>query len=182
MLTLGIPGDAVTAVIIGAMYIHGLKPGPMLMIETPHLFWFTVGSLALANCFLLIFGLTGIKLFAKIVETPKPILLPLILVLSAVGAYAINNNPVDVYWMLAFGVFGYFLKMYGFQVGPVILGMILGPMMDKSYRQAMISAESQVGQFLSGFVTAPLSALILAALVLTVLSQTPAWKRWRNRR
>lgn len=181
MLTLGIPGDAVTAVIIGAMYIHGLKPGPMLMIETPHLFWFTVGSLTLANCFLLVFGLSGIKLFAKIVETPKPILLPVILVLSAVGAYAINNNPVDVYWMLVFGVFGYFLKMYGFQVGPVILGMILGPMMDKSYRQAMISAEGHVGQFAAEFLTSPLSALILAALAMTIASQTAWWKRLRGR-
>ena len=92
MLTLGIPGDAVTAVIIGALYIHGLKPGPMLMIETPHLFWFCVGKLSLANIFLLPFGLTGIRIFAKIVETPKPILLPLILVLSAVGAYAIRTT------------------------------------------------------------------------------------------
>lgn len=179
MLTLGIPGDAVTAVIIGAMYIHGLKPGPMLMVETPHLFWFTVGSLTLANIFLLIFGLTGIRLFAKMVETPKPILLPLIVLLSAVGAYAINNNPADVYWMLGFGVFGYFLKMYGFQVGPVILGMILGPLMDKSYRQAMLSAESDVAQFVIEFFTAPLSAIILAALVLTILSQSRIWKRWR---
>ena len=122
MMTLGIPGDAVTAVIIGALYIHGLKPGPMLMSETPELFWFTVGSLTLANIFLLIFGLTGIKLFAKIVETPKAILLPLILALLAAGAYAINNNPNDVYWMLGFGVLGYFLKMYGFQVGPVMVG------------------------------------------------------------
>jgi putative tricarboxylic transport membrane protein len=181
MMTLGIPGDAVTAVIIGAMYIHGLKPGPLLMVETPHLFWFTVGSLTLANIFLLIFGLTGIKLFAKIVETPKPILLPLILVLSAVGAYAINNNPADVYWMLAFGVLGYFLKMYGFQVGPVILGIILGPLMDKSYRQAMISAEENVAQFAAGFVTSPLSAIILAALVFTIVSQTAWWQRLRGR-
>lgn len=179
MMTLGIPGDAVTAVIIGAMYIHGLKPGPMLMIETPHLFWFIVGSLVLANCFLLVFGLTGIRMFAKLVETPKAILLPLILVLSAVGAYAINNSATDVYWMLGFGVFGYLLKMYGYQVGPVILGMILGPLMDKSYRQAMISAEGQVGQFAIEFFTSPLSAIILAALVLTMLSQTPLWKRWR---
>ncbi len=181
MMTLGIPGDAVTAVIIGAMYIHGLKPGPMLMIETPHLFWFTVGCLSLANVFLLIFGLTGIKMFAKIVETPKPVLLPLILVLSAVGAYAINNNPVDVYWMLGFGVLGYFLKMYGYQVGPVILGIILGPLMDKSYRQAMISAEGNVGQFVGEFFTSPLSALILAALLLTIVSQTAWWKRLRGR-
>ncbi len=179
MMTLGIPGDAVTAVIIGAMYIHGLKPGPMLMIETPHLFWFQVGALTLANCFLLIFGLTGIKLFAKIVETPKPLLLPLILMLSAVGAYAINNNPADVYWMLGFGVVGYVFKMYGFQVGPIILGMILGPLMDSSYRQAMISAEGNVGQFVGEFFTAPLSAIILAALTFTILSQT---KWWKNRR
>jgi putative tricarboxylic transport membrane protein len=172
MLTLGIPGDAVTAVIIGALYIHGLKPGPMLMIETPHLFWFTVGNLTLANIFLLVFGLTGIRLFAKIVETPKAILLPLILVLSAVGAYAINNNPVDVYWMLGFGVLGYFLKIYGFQVAPVILGMILGPLMDKSYRQAMISAGDNPVQFATEFFTSPLSLVILIALVLTIASQS----------
>ncbi len=181
MMTLGIPGDAVTAVIIGAMYIHGLKPGPLLMVETPHLFWFTVGCLTLANCFLLIFGLTGIKMFAKIVETPKPILLPLILVLSAVGAYAISNNPADVYWMLGFGVLGYFLKMYGYQVGPVILGIILGPLMDKSYRQAMISAEGHVGQFIGEFFTSPLSAIILAALAFTIVSQTAWWQRLRGR-
>jgi len=150
------------------------------MIETPHLFWFIVGSLTLANCFLLVFGLTGIRLFAKIVETPKPILLPLILVLSAVGAYAINNNPADVYWMLAFGIFGYFLKMYGYQVGPVILGMILGPLMDKSYRQAMISAEGNPAQFAMEFLTSPLSAIILAALLLTIASQTAWWRRWRG--
>jgi putative tricarboxylic transport membrane protein len=180
MMTLGIPGDAVTAVISGALSIHGLKPGPMLMIETPHLFWFIVGTLVLANFFLLFFGLTGIRLFAKLIETPKPILLPMILVLSAVGAYAINNNPVDVYWMLGFGVFGYFLKMYGYQMGPIILGMILGPLMDRSYRQAMISAEGHLGQFVGEFFTSPLSAVILLALVLTLLSQTPAWQRYRG--
>jgi putative tricarboxylic transport membrane protein len=108
-------------------------------------------------------------------------LLPLILVLSAVGAYAINNNPVDVYWMLGFGVVGYFLKMYGYPVGPVILGMILGPLMDKSYRQAMLSARSDVGQFTAEFFTSPLSAVILAALVATMLSQTRWWQRLRRR-
>ncbi|CAM4169510.1 hypothetical protein KESI111651_06160 [Kerstersia similis] len=180
MLTLGIPGDAVTAIIIGALYIHGLKPGPMLMIETPHLFWFTVGSLVLANIFLLIFGLSGIKLFAKVVETPKRILLPIILVLSVVGAYSINNNPMDVYWMLGFGVLGYFLKIYGFQVGPVILGMVLGPLMDRSYRQAMLSAGENPGEFLMGFVTSPLSAGITLALLFTIVSQTQWWKRRRS--
>ncbi len=180
MLTLGIPGDAVTAVIIGALSIHGLKPGPMLMVETPHLFWFTVGCLTLANIFLLVFGLMGIRLFARIVETPKAMLLPLILVLCTVGAYAINNNPIDVYWMFGFGLLGYFLKRYGYPVGPVILGMILGPLMDRSYRQAMISSGDDPMQFISEFFTSPLSAMILAALLMTILSQTGLWRRLRR--
>jgi putative tricarboxylic transport membrane protein len=177
MLTLGIPGDAVTAVIIGALYIHGLKPGPMLMIETPHLFWFCVGNLFLANCFLLPMGLSGIRIFAKIVETPKAILMPLILVLSAVGTYAIENNPTHIYWMLGFGVLGYFLKMYGYQVGPVILGIILGPLIDVSYRRAMISASDDPLQFLGEFFTSPVSIVLVAALAITVLSQTALWGR-----
>ncbi|WP_341645506.1 tripartite tricarboxylate transporter permease [Thauera sp. SDU_THAU2] len=175
MLTLGIPGDAVTAVIIGALYIHGLNPGPMLMIETPHLFWFLVGALCLANIFLLIFGLTGIKVFCKIMEIPKPILMPLIVVLSAVGAYAINNNVTDVYWMMGFGILGYFMKMYGFQVAPVILGMVLGPIMDRSYRQAMIAAENDLVNYFTGFFTEPLSLMLVIAIALSVLSQTPLW-------
>ncbi len=175
MLTLGIPGDAVTAVIIGALYIHGLKPGPMMLLETPHLFWFTVGNLVLANIWLAILGLTGIKIFAKIVEMPKSALLPMIVVLSAVGSYAIQNNPVDIYWMLGFGVFGYFLKIYGFQVGPVILGIILGPLLDTNYRRAMISAGNEPLQFLTEFFTSPVSLVLLILLVLTVLSQTRLW-------
>lgn len=182
MLTLGIPGDAVTAVIIGALYIHGLKPGPLLMVETPHLFWFTVGSLTLANIFLLIFGLTGIRLFSKIMEIPKGILLPLILVLSAVGTYAIQNNPVDIYWMLGFGILGYFMKVYGFQVGPVILGVILGPLMDVSYRRAMISARDDVGTFFLEFFTSPLSLVLTLFLLFIVFSQTPWWARLRQRK
>jgi putative tricarboxylic transport membrane protein len=181
MLTLGIPGDAVTAVIIGALYIHGLKPGPMMLIETPHLFWFCVGNLALANLFLLPLGLSGIRIFAKIVETPKPILLPLILVLSAVGTYAIQNNPVDIYWMLGFGVLGYFMKMYGYQVGPVILGIILGPLMDKSYRQAMISTGDDPASFVGEFFTSPISAILVVSLALTVLSQSTLWRRMSGR-
>jgi len=129
MLTLGIPGAAVTAVIIGALFIHGLKPGPLLLIDTPHLFWFIVGNLALANVFSLIFGLTGIRIFTKIVECPKAILIPLIIVFSAVGT-------------------GYFMKVYGFQVGPIILGVILGPMMDSNFRRAMLGARGDVGKFL----------------------------------
>lgn len=181
MLTLGIPGDAVTAVIIGALFIHGLKPGPLLLVETPHLFWFIVGTLTLANIFLLVFGLTGIKLFTKIVECPKAVLIPLIVVLSAVGTYAIQNNPVDVYWMLLFGVVGYFMKTYGFEVGPVILGVILGPMMDSNYRRTMLRSRGDFGDFIWGFLSNPISLVLTTALVLMVLSQTPVWPYLRKR-
>lgn len=180
MLTLGIPGDAVTAVIIGALFIHGLKPGPLMLVETPHLFWFTVGNLALANIFLLIFGLTGTRIFTKIVECPKAILIPLIIVLSAVGTYAIENNPVHIYWMLLFGVLGYFLKTYGFQVGPIILGVILGPMMDSNYRRAMIGARGDIGEFFWNFVSHPISLILSIAFVLMIVSQTPLWPRLRK--
>jgi putative tricarboxylic transport membrane protein len=188
MLTLGMPGDAVTAVILGALFIHGLKPGPMLMIETPHLFWFTVGNLTLANIFTLVFGLTGIRIFTKMVECPRAVLIPLIVVLSVVGTYAIQNNVIDVYWMLAFGVLGYFMKLYGYQVGPVILGVILGPLMDVSYRRAMISVRDDFGAFAIDLVVNPLTLVLTSAVLLLLLSQTPLWAaakrraaRWRGR-
>jgi putative tricarboxylic transport membrane protein len=177
MLTLGIPGDAVTAVIIGALYIHGLKPGPMLMIETPHLFWFTVGDMVLANIFLLVLGLTGVRVFARIIECPKAILIPLIIVLSVVGAYAIQNSVADVYWMLVFGLIGYFLKMYGFEMGPIILGVILGPLMDLSYRRAMLGAQDQLGTFLLEFVTSPISLVLSVAVIALLVSQTPLFRK-----
>lgn len=177
MLTLGMPGDAVTAIIIGALVIHGLNPGPMLMIETPYIFWFTVGNLALANVFLLIFGLTGIRIFTKVVELPKAILIPLILVLCVVGTYSINSNMTEVYWMLGFGILGYFLKIFGFQMGPVILGVILGPLLDETYRQAMSSVGDSTTAFLLALVTNPLSLVLTSVIVLVLLGSTP-FKSW----
>lgn len=182
MLTLGIPGDAVTAIIIGALFIHGLKPGPLLLVETPHLFWFIVGNLTLANLFLLLFGLTGIRVFTRVVECPKAVLIPLILILSAVGTYAIQNNPSHIHWMLGFGIFGYFMKVYDYPVAPVILGVILGPMMDSNYRRAMIGAKDEVGTFLLAFVTSPISLVLTLSLIAILLAQTPLFARLSRRR
>lgn len=181
MLTLGIPGDAVTAVIIGALFIHGLNPGPMLFIQKPEMFWFTVGNLALANCFMLIFGLTGIKVFAKIVEMPKGILIPLILLLSIVGAYAINNSIADIWWMLGFGILGYFMKQYGYQVGPVILGVILSRLMDDNWRRAIISDQESLPMLFGNLFKSPLSTVLLLVVIFLLLSQTPLWKRLKLR-
>ncbi|MDQ1850139.1 tripartite tricarboxylate transporter permease [Gemmobacter fulvus] len=175
MLTLGIPGDAVTAIMIGALFIHGLNPGPMLMVEQPDMFWFIVSALSLANVFMLIFGLTGIKAFVKIVEMPRAILLPVILLLSIVGAYAVSNSLNDVYWMLGFGVFGYFMKLYGYPLGPVILGVILSRLLDDNWRRAIISDQESLWLLLKGTLMSPLSLVLFASVVLIFVSKTPLW-------
>ena len=180
MMTLGIPGDAITAIMIGALFIHGLNPGPMLMIDQPDMFWFIVGALMMSNVFMLIFGLTGIKIFTKIVEMPRSIIIPLIFLLSIVGAYAVNNSITDVYWMLGFGVFGYFMRHYGYPLGPVILGVILSRLLDDNWRRAIISEREDLGRFFEGIVTSPLSLTLFLAVILIFVSQTPLWTRAKS--
>lgn len=181
MMTLGIPGDAVTAIMIGALFIHGLNPGPMLMIDKPDMFWFIVGALVVANVFMLLFGLTGIRIFTRIVEMPRSVLIPLIMLLSIVGAYAVNNALSDVYWMLGFGVFGYFMRHYGYPLGPVILGVILSRLLDDNWRRAIISEREDLGRFFHGIMTSPLSLALFLAVIFTFLSKTPLWRRLKAR-
>ncbi len=178
MLTLGIPGDAVTAVILGALFIHGLRPGPNLMIDSPHIFWLTVGNLTVANIFLLVFGLTGVRIFTRIVECPKAMLLPVIAVLCAVGTYAIQNSLTDVWWMVGFGVLGYVLRACGFQVGPVVLGIILAPLMDSNFRRALISVRGDDPLALAlDFVSHPITLVLLLALAATLLGRAATARR-----
>ena len=181
MMTLGIPGDAVTAIIIGALFIHGLNPGPMLMIDQPDMFWFIVGALITANFFMLLFGLTGIRLFTRIIEMPRAVLIPLIMLLSIVGAYAVNNAITDVYWMLGFGILGYFMRHYGYPLGPVILGVILSRLLDDNWRRAIISERGDLGRFFDGLISSPLSLTLALAVVVILLSQTPLWRKLKVR-
>ncbi|WP_323006476.1 tripartite tricarboxylate transporter permease [Pseudorhodobacter sp.] len=181
MMTLGIPGDAVTAIMIGALYVHGLNPGPMLMIDKPDMFWFIVGALVMANFFMLIFGLTGVRVFTRIVEMPRAILIPLIFLLSIVGAYAVNTSITDVYWMLGFGVFGYFMKLYDYPLGPVILGVILSRLLDDNWRRAIISVRESLPKFMEGVVTSPLSLMLFVSVILIFVSQTPLWAAMKRR-
>jgi len=178
MLTLGIPGDAVTAVIIGALFIHGLNPGPMLLVEHPEIFWFTVGNLTLANLCVLIFGLAGIRIFTRLVACPKAILIPLIVLLSVIGAYAINNAMVDVWFMLGFGVLGYFMRLYGYPTAPIVLGVILAPLIDQNWRRAVISVQEDPARLLAELVSTPISATLAAAILLVLASRLP----WPGRR
>ena len=180
MLTLGIPGDAVTAIIIGALFIHGLKPGPMLMIETPHLFWMIVSCLSIASVALMVLGLISVKPFAKIIEIPKEIVMPVVIILSVIGTYAIQNSVVDIFYMIGFGIIGYFLRLYGYATGPMVLGLILGPMLDANYRRTMQGAENQILRFLQGFVTSPISLFLTLSIVFLLFSQTATYRRWRG--
>lgn len=182
MLTLGIPGDSVTAIIIGALYIHGLKPGPMLMIETPHLFWMIVCLLALSYFFLMLLGILSIKPFAKIIEIPKSIIMPIVIILSVVGTYAIQNSLADIYFMIFFGVIGYLLRLSGYPVGPIVLGIILGPLLDSNYRRAMQASDNMIPKFLSSLVTNPISLVITLVIIYLVVSQTTWYQKLRGKK
>lgn len=181
MLTLGIPGDAVTAVMIGALTIHGLKPGPNLMTTTPDLFYLIVGCLLIASVALVVFGLTGIKIFTKIVEIPKGILLPVIIILSVVGSYAINNSLFDIFWMLGFGILGYFLKRFDYPVAPAVLGIILTKLLEENYRRGILLKKSVFGLFSSIF-TSPITLILFILIVVMFTTQTETYKKWKLRR
>lgn len=170
MLTMGIPGDSVTAVLIGTLTIHGLRVGPMLMTQQPHLFNSLVMFMLLANVFLLIFGLTGVRIFAKLAEVPRHILIPVILVISVVGSYSISGKMIDVAFTLGFGLLGYIMKYFCFPVGPLILGLILGPIIEINFRRAMIIS-GDLGTFARDCFASPVSLTLLGMLCAMVISQ-----------
>ena len=182
MLSLGIPGDAVTAIMLGAMYIHGLNPGPLLMTSSPDVFYYIIGAMFVGNIFLLIFGFTGIKAFSKIVEIPKEILIPIIILLSVVGAFSINNSIMDVYWMIAFGILGYVMKLYHFPVGPAVLGIILSDLLELNFRRAATMTNNSLPALLLDLVSHPVSLVLLVFVVCMAVTSSGPYKRWKAKR
>lgn len=181
MMTLGIPGDAVTAVLIGALIIHGLRPGPMLMREQPEFFWMMVGSLVISNVFLYIFGMTGIRMFSRIVEIPKAIIIPIIVVLTMIGGYSIQNSVADIYWMIFFGILGYFMKRYNYPVAAMVLGVILSPIIDTNFRRGVAMEHGSVLSFFTGMFTSPISLTLIFIMFATVFMQTACWDKISSR-
>ncbi|WP_102344954.1 tripartite tricarboxylate transporter permease [Bacillus sp. Marseille-P3661] len=171
LLTLGIPGDAAAAVMLGAFLIHGLQPGPKLFTENGELVYGLFAGMIFANIFMLILGLVFIKWFAKILELDTRILMPIILVLCGVGAYAMNNTLFDVYVMLAFGVIGYFMHKADIPVSPIILAIILGPMAEENFRRAVILNDGSY----SFLYDRPIVAAFLIISILTIVSSV-----WTN--
>jgi putative tricarboxylic transport membrane protein len=177
MLTLGIPSNPVMALMIGAMIIQGIQPGPSVMIEQPALFWGLIVSMWIGNLLLLVLNLPLIGLWVKMVSVPYHLLYPAILVFCAIGVYSLNNATFDVYLMALFGLLGYIFTKLECEPAPMLLGYILGPMMEEFLRRAMLLSRGDPWIF----VTRPISAglLVVAALLLcTVL--LPAFKKTRE--
>ena len=177
MLTLGIPGSPTTAILLGGMIIWGLEPGPMLFITNQDFVWGLIASLYSANLITLILNLAFIPLFIWVLRTPFAILAPVIFVLSLVGGYAPGNSLHEVWLILIFGVAGYLLRKLNYPMAPVVLAIVLGPLAEKYFRQAMIISHGDV----MTFVERPLSAVfVAAALVLISLPIISAFKRRRR--
>jgi putative tricarboxylic transport membrane protein len=174
LLSLGIPANAVMALLLGALIIHGIQPGPLLIKQHPALFWGTVASMYLGNMMLLVLNLPLIGVWVKLLKVPYPILFPLILLFCLIGSYSLNNSVFDVTIMIIFGLIGYLFKKFNYEAAPLILALVLGPMMENSLRQALLMAN---GNFFT-FFQRPISATLLtAALVLLVLPLIPSFKR-----
>ena len=174
LLTLGIPSNAVMALLLGALVIYGVQPGPRLVQEHPQLFWGVVASMYVGNIMLLILNLPLIGIWVQILKVPYPILFPLILLFCLIGAYSMNNSSTEVGLMILFGIIGYFLKKLEYEPAPLILALVLGPMMELSFRQSLAMGDGN----LLFFFTRPISAAIMiVAILFLILPLIPAVRR-----
>jgi TctA family transporter len=177
MLTLGIPPNAVMALMIGAMTIHNIQPGPQVMTSNPALFWGLIASMWVGNLMLVILNLPLIGVWVQLLKVPYRLLYPAILVFCCIGVYSINNSSFDVYVTAVFGVVGYVFYKLGCEPAPLLLGFILGPMMEENLRRAMLLSRGDP----STFFTRPLSlGLLLGAVALVVLVALPGIKSKRQ--
>jgi len=177
-LSLGIPGDAVMALMLGALIIHGIQPGPMLMTEQPELFWGLIVSFAIGNIMLVILNLPLVNIWVSILRIPYHVLYPAILVFICLGVFSVNNNTFDVYMTAALGVLGYILLKLRFEPAPLLLGFVLGPMMEENLRRAMLLSRGDP----STFIERPISAVVLALCALLLLwTAYAAFKRGMKR-
>ncbi|NWF92418.1 MAG: tripartite tricarboxylate transporter permease [Syntrophaceae bacterium] len=144
LLSLGLPFTPTTAVLLGGMLLHGVTPGPFLLRDRPELFWGVIGSFYLGNAMLLILNLPLVGIFAKIVRVAPRYLMPIVLVLCVIGAYGDNLNLFDVWVMFGAGVTGYLMRKYGYEPAPLVIGLVLGPVMERSLRQALIISQGNL--------------------------------------
>ncbi len=177
LLTLGIPSNAVMALMIGAMMIQGIAPGPQVMTEKPQLFWGMIASMWVGNLMLVVLNLPMIGLWIKLLTVPYRILYPSILVFMAIGVYSLSNNPFDVLMMMLFGLLGYTFVKLACEPAPLLLGFILGPLMEENLRRAMLLSRGDPIVFF----TKPISAgFLIASILLLIILLLPNIRKKRE--
>src|SRR5579862_957044 len=177
LLTLGIPPNAVMALMVGAMTIHGIVPGPQVMTKQPDLFWGMIASMWVGNLMLIVINLPMVGMWVRLLRVPYRLMFPSIVVFCAIGIYSINNAPMDVVLAGVFGLVGYWLVKHDFEPAPLLLGMVLGPLMEENLRRALLISRGDW----SVFITRPLSAVLMAAAAgLLVLAVMPNLRKKRD--
>jgi putative tricarboxylic transport membrane protein len=177
LLTLGIPPNAVMALMVGAMTIHGIIPGPQVMTKQPDLFWGMVASMWLGNLMLIVINLPLVGVWISLLRVPYRLLFPSIIVFCCIGVYSINNSPTDVVIAGAFGLIGYWMSKHDFEPAPLVLAFVLGPLIEENLRRAMLIARGDP----TVFVTRPISAgLLFVAAVLLALAVLPMIRKRRD--
>jgi len=171
LFTLGIPANSVIAILLGAFMIHGIQPGPMLITKYPDLFWGTVMSMYLGNVMLLILNLPLIGLWVQVLKVPYPILFPIILLFCLVGVYSLNYSAVEVALMIGFGVFGYLARKFQFEMAPLVLALVIGPMMENNLRLSLVISQGSP----MIFITHPISATLMTITLLLLVSPFIPW-------
>lgn len=174
LLTLGIPTNSIIALLLAALIIHGVRPGPEMIAKNPDVFWGFIASMYLGNAMLLLLNLPLIGLWVQILRIPYRILFPLILLFTIIGSYSTNNSIFDIQLMLVFGVLGYVLKKLGFELTPLVMAFVLGPMLEQAFRQSLIISRGTFDVFLMRPIS--LAFLVLAILVV-FLSSLPILRR-----
>jgi putative tricarboxylic transport membrane protein len=178
LFTLGIPANAVMAVLMGALMIHGIQPGPMLIPQHPNLFWGVIASMYIGNAMLLVLNLPLIGLWVRVLRVPYGILFPLILLFCLIGSYTINNNASDMFMMIIFGIIGYLMRKYRYDAPPLVLSLILGPMMEEALRRSLLMSQGSPLIFLQR----PISAIIILLTMFMLISPLiPVLKRKKSK-
>jgi putative tricarboxylic transport membrane protein len=171
-LALGIPGSAPSAVLMAAMIIHGIQPGPMLMIQHPHFVYEVVAMTTLASITILLFGLFGVRPLLQVLRVRRTILMPIVFLLCTVGAFATASRLFDVYVMLAIGIIAFFLRRRGYEMAPLVLGLVLGPLLDKSLRRGLVLSDGSIAPFF----TRPICMAFAAVTLFTIALYVPAFR------
>jgi putative tricarboxylic transport membrane protein len=178
LMTLGIPGDNTTAILLAGFMVHGITPGPLLFENNGVLVYGIFTALVLANIFMIFAEFGGMRLFVKVLAVPKYILLPIVITLCVIGSYGLNNRMFDVWTMLFFGILGFIMKRFEIPSTPLLLGFILGPIIETELRRGLMRSQ---GSFLP-FFTEPISGVILSITILVVLASSLKMFRQANKK